>query len=96
MYECDEAQCKTVRKCYVGRTTTLIKERFKQHASIKKHYKAVHHRNIPGSQMLPNVSVLTTTHDRRDLVLLEFILIKQHNNLINIQTEDFDNSLKIF
>ena len=95
-YACDQAQCQAVQACYIGYTTTTIKERMKQHASIKKHHRIVHNRNITGSQITPNVSTLATMHDRRDLTVLEALLIRQNNPIINIQTGDFNRTLKIF
>ena len=46
--------------------------------------------------MLPNVIILATEHNKQDLAMLEALLIKQHGPKINRQTEDINNTLKIF
>ena len=40
--------------------------------------------------------ILATEHNKEDLAILEALLIKQHGAKINGQTEDFNNTLKIF
>jgi hypothetical protein len=95
-YTCEEAPCKEAQSSYIGHTTTTIKERMKQHSSIKKHYKETHNRNITGSEMAQNVSILAKLNSKQELQILEALLIKQHRPFINIQTDDFNNTLKIF
>ena len=95
-YTCDEVQCTDAQACYIGHTTVTLKERFKQHASVKKHFQSTHGRNITGSEMLKNVKVITKAHCKQDLVITEALLIKEHRPLINIQAEDFNKTLKIF
>jgi len=95
-YACEEGQCNSAQTKYIGHTTTTIKERFKQHTAIKKHYQQVHGTNITGSQMQTNVTILATEHNKQDLAILEALLIQQRRPLINIQTDDFNNTLKIF
>ena len=95
-YLCDEELCNEVHTSYIGHTTTSLKERFKQHSTIKKHYREVHNRNITGSQMLPNVKILATCHNKQDLVIQEAIFIKNHKPIINTQCNDFNRTLKIF
>ena len=55
-FNCDKAPCNEAQTCYIGHTTTTIKERTKQHSSIKKHYKERHNCSITGSQILPITS----------------------------------------
>lgn len=95
-YDCDQAQCKIAHACYIGHTTTTVKERMKQHSSIKRHHKEVHQTNITGTKMLENVTVMTKLHNKRDLIIMEALLIKQHKPIINIQTDDFNRTLKVF
>ena len=95
-YTCEQGQCTTSQPKYIGHTTTTIKERFKQHTAIKKHYREVHNSNITGSEMQRNITILATDHNKQDLAILEALFIKQHRPIINIQTEDFNNTLKIF
>ena len=94
-YTCNQGECTTSQSTYIRHTRTTIKERFKQHAAIKKHHQQ-NHNNITGSQMLPHVIILATEHNKQDLAILEALLIKQHGPKINRQTEDFNNTLKIF
>lgn len=96
-YQCDEVHMYNAQNTYyIGHTTTTIKERIKQHTSIKKHHRDHHNCNITGSQILPNVSVLAKLNNKVDLVIMEALLIKQEQPLINIQTDDFNRTLKIF
>ena len=95
-YTCNQGECTISQSTYIGHTRTTIKERFKQHAAIKKHHQQIHNNNITGSQMLPYVIILATEHNKQDLAILEALLIKQHGPKINRQTEDFNNTLKIF
>ena len=95
-YLCNEGHCSNVRNSYIGHTTTTIKERFKQHSSIKKHYRESHNRNITGSEMIQNVNILAHQHNKQELIILEAIFIKEHRPTINTQAEDFNRTLKIF
>lgn len=95
-YVCNEEHCSAVHTSYIGHTTTTIKERFKQHTSIKKHFRDTHNKNITGSQMTPNVKIITACHNKEDLILLEALLIKEHRPIINTQADDFNKILKIF
>ena len=88
--------CTEVEACYIGLTTVTVRERFKQHASIKKHFQVVHKENITGNQMLRNVSVIAKCPHKQDLHILEALLIKETNPSINRQTDDFNRTLKIF
>ena len=38
-YTCNQVQCTSAHITYIGHTKTTLKERFKQHSSIKKHFK---------------------------------------------------------
>ena len=96
-YTCNQGECTTSQSTYIGYTRTTIKDRFKQHAAIKKHHKQKsHNSNITGFQMLPNVIILATEHNKQDLAILEAFLIKQHGPKFNRQTEYFNNTLKNF
>ena len=95
-YICDQETCLVEQRSYIGCTTVTIKERFKQHAGIKKHYLTEHGRNITGSEMLPNVSVIARSPDPSELYLLEALIIKEYNPIINAQINDFNRTLKIF
>ena len=94
-FNCDKVPCNEAQTCYIGHTTTTIKERTK-HSSIKKHYKETHNCNITGSQILPNIKILDKLSGEADLMILEALLIKQQRPMINMQAEDFNRVLKIF
>jgi len=96
-YTCDQAPCTEAQQMYyVGHTTTTIKERFKQHSSIKKHYRDHHQCNITGKQMLPNVTILSKVNNKQDIAILEALFIRDLKPIINIQADDFNRTLKIF
>ena len=95
-YSCTETHCNVAQTDYIGHTTATIKDRFKQHASIKKHFRITHNKNITGSEMLANVTVLARAQNKQDLIIMEALLIKQHQPVINTQAEDFNRILKIF
>ena len=82
--------------CYIGHTTTTIKERFKQHSSIKKHFRISHNRNITGSEMSKNVTIIDSANTKQDLAIIEALHIKEQKPVINIQADDFNRTLKIF
>ena len=46
--------------------------------------------------ILPDISILSKTSNKIDLILLEALLIKQHKPIINIQTDGFNRTLSIF
>ena len=81
---------------YIGHTTTTVKERIKQHSSIKRHHRETHLENITGSRILPDISILAKTSNKIDLIILEALLIKQYKPVINIQTDNFNRTLNIF
>ena len=95
-YTCDQAQCTAAHANYIGHTTTTLKERFKQHSSIKKHFQSIHKRNITGSEMMKNVEVLCRASDKRTLSILEALMIQKLKPLINLQVGDFNRTLKMF
>ena len=45
---------------------------------------------------IPNTSILARASDKIDLILLEALLIKEFEPIINIQTDDFNITLKLF
>ena len=81
---------------YIGRTTTTIKERMKQHTGIKFHHNTVHKRNVTGKQMIEKVTVLARSNSKTDLAILDALLIKKHNSVITKQVKDFSHTLKYF
>ena len=95
-YSCDQVQCNSVHACYIGYTTTTLKDRMKQHASIKKHYREKHNQNITGSQMLQNTTVIARYQNKQDLIIAEALYIKEERPIINTQTDDFNRTLTIF
>ena len=45
-YTGDKAPCNVTHACNIGHTTTTVKERIKQHSSIKLHFTETHKENI--------------------------------------------------
>ena len=74
MYSCNKVPCNATQTCYIGHTTTSVKERIKQHSSIKRHHRETHFENITGSIIL-DISILAKTSNKIDLILLEALLI---------------------
>ena len=68
---------------YIVHITTEIKERFKQHASIKKYYSTFYGINTKGQEVTIYVAVIAT-------------LIKESKSVINAQINDFNSTLKLF
>ena len=95
-YNCNEVQCTTAQAAYIGHTTTTLKERMKQHASIKKHHPEVHNQNITSSTMLAHTSVIAKFNNKQDLTIAEALYIIQEKPIINTQTDDFHRTLNIF
>ena len=95
-YTCNQELCTSTQTCYIGHTTSTIKDRFKQHTSIKRHFRETHDRNITGSQMLPDVKILATNNNKIELPIQEAIMIKEIKPSINVQCGDFNRTLKIF
>ena len=89
-------RCTEADAFYIGLTTVTLKERFKQHRSVKMHFHAVHHEDITCAEMLQNVSVIARCPNKQDLHILEALIIKELNPSINRQTDDFARTLKIF
>ena len=65
-YTCDKAPWNETLTCYIVRTTTTVKERIKQHTSMKQHFSETHKENITESMILPNISILTRASDKID------------------------------
>ena len=80
----------------VGHTTTTIGERMKQHAAIKKHYRKIHNRNIMGSKIMNNITIMTKLNNKIDLGIMEALLIKEEKHILKIQANHFDRKIKKF
>ena len=97
-YLCDKAECNF--STYIGYTTCSLFERFKMHTqtgSIIKHLKEKHKiSKVPRRDLLDNTTVLTHDKDKRKLVILEALLIKEKRPSLNSQAEGSDSILKIF
>ena len=81
---------------YVDHTTTTIKERMRQHTSIKEHYKDTQNMNYTGTQMMLNVTILVRFTSKNILSIAEALHIKQMKPAIKIQCGDFNRALNIF
>ena len=95
-YNCDQATCMEEKISFIGHTTTRIKERFEQHAPIKKQFSTVHGINIKAYEMSFNVTFKRRAVDTFQLYILEALLIKENNQVINHHANDFDHTLNIF
>ena len=71
----------------------------KQHTregSIKRHMKEKHDKDVDIETCANNTKIIGRNNNRRELIVLESILIKQKRPIINIQTDKFETVLKIF
>ena len=71
----------------------------KQHVregSIKHHLQLVHNKNLEIEKWLNHMVIIGKKNFRKELVILESILIKTKRPIINIQTENFHTILQIF
>ena len=97
-FTCPENSCNAVSN-YIGHSTNTLLERMKQHTregSIKRHMKEQHNKNLDLETCINNTKIIGNNNNRRELIILESLLIKQKRPLINIQTDKFDTVLKIF
>ena len=67
-----------------------------QNGSIKNHNHDKHQRRLRASEILLDVDVLHSAHDRQELVLAEALLIKKLQPTINSQREGEVRVLSIF
>jgi len=85
---------------YIGYTTCTLSERFRMHTfngSIKKHLIEHHHFNkIHKAELLETTEILRHCRSKRELIMTEAVLIKQHRPRLNAQDEGADRILKIF
>ena len=66
-------------------------------SSIKKHLTASHNiAKVTTAELLSDVRVIGYSLDKRNLIFLETILIKNKTPTINSQKEGCDSQLKIF
>ena len=68
MYSCNNVPCNTTQTYDIGHTTTTVKERIKQHSTIKRQNRETHLENITGSMILPDISILARTSNKFDLI----------------------------
>ena len=97
-YTCKAEECHP-SEIYIGQTTTSLKQRMTTHAqngSIKNHNHDKHQRRLRASEILLDVDVLHSAHDRQELVLAEALLIKKLQPTINSQREGEVRVLSIF
>ena len=99
-YVCNRDGCNAAQT-YIGFTTCSIATRFRYHtqnsSSIKKHLKGVHNIDkVATADLIPNVSIVKYSSDKRDLMFYEALLIRENKPTLNSQVEFSDKILKIF
>ena len=97
-YTCKAEECHP-SEIYVGQTMTSLKQRMTTHAqngSIRNHNQDKHQRRLRAAEILLDVDVLHSAHDRQELVLAEALLIKKLQPTINSQREGEVRVLSIF
>ena len=98
-YFCKRDGCEAAP--YIGYTTFTLKNKFKMHtqnsSSTKKHLAASHNiAKVTTAVLLSDVKVIGYSIDKRNLIFLEAILIKNKTPTINSQKEGCDSLLKNF
>ena len=99
MYSCPPANWHPVIVCVPRIHGHLITMHHHQtHETTHVHQETLEtlHQTMIGSQLIPNVSILSKLHDKQDLMRIEALLIKQPKPIINIQANDFNQAKKIF
>ena len=99
-YVCNRDGCNAAQT-YIGFTTCSIATRFRyliqNSSSIKKHLKGVHNIDkVATADLIPNVSIVKYSSDKRDLMFYEALLIRENKPTLNSQVEFSDKILKIF
>ena len=84
---------------YIGHATNTIEEKMKQHAresSLKQYMQLVHNKNMEIEKCLNSTAIIEKKNSRKELVILESILIKKTKRpIINIQTKNFHKNIYI-
>ena len=96
-YNCNESGCNAAK--YIGYTTNILKTRIQQHSykgSIKDHLIIEHNKEANQQYIINNTTILARKSNKNELQILEALLIKQHNPIINVQSSNFFNVLKLF
>lgn len=98
-YNCPHSGCRTTDTSYIGYTTNTLRKRAEQHynnGAIKYHYESKHKTRPTFQNIIDNMKILKTFHKRDDLMLYEALLIKERKPIINLQTNNFTRTLKLF
>ena len=97
-YSCKEEWCQP-HQVYIGYTATTLKHRMASHTEsgcIKEHNRDVHNRKTKSSDALENTEILHRSQDRKELMIAEALLIKQHEPRVNNQREGDTRILNVF
>lgn len=95
-YNCPKDGCSSRQEKYIGYTTTMLKTRMRQHKSIQLHHLEIHNSRIKCKEMLENTEILHKTNNKRNIIILEALSIKQLSPSLNSQEEGTTRILKIF
>ena len=94
-YTCDKSECNSLHS-YIGYTEQTVHDRFRQHQSVLKHIREVHHTRQSINDILQCVSILHRGRNKQELLILEALSIAAHSPTLNSQEEGRDRILKIF
>ncbi|XP_076059885.1 uncharacterized protein LOC143036421 [Oratosquilla oratoria] len=90
-FTCPEEDC-TPLSTYVGRTTTTLSRRITLHlqqGGPKQHLWTHHRRHLDRETMVHNTEIVAEEKDLQRLTILEAVIIKDLQPIINVQTNDF-------
>ena len=97
-FKCTAGDCATREVYYIGHTTTSLSRRLTMHlqdGAPKKHYTEHHNTALTRDDLVTNTSILAHCQDRRRLVTLETVYIRDKKPIINIQTKQ-NTSLSLY
>ena len=97
-FQCTAGDCATREVYYIGHTTTSLSRRLTMHlqdGAPKKHYTEQHNTALTRDDLVTNTSILAHCQDRRRLITLETVYIRDRKPIINIQTKQ-NTSLSLY
>ena len=96
-YTCKDGRCNSAS--YIGYTTCTLAKRFYTHAqsgSIRLHNKNTHNSKPLTKELLSSTKILYRGKNKLELTIIEALLIKEHQPILNMQEEGYHRILKIF
>ena len=96
-FKCPMPQCRVAN--YIGKTTTTLSRRLtmhKQQGNIRNHFLDSHGYPPTREQLVENTNIILKEENPSKLLISEALLILQKNPFLNIQSDYFNDILKLF